>query len=633
MNVRDFGPAAGGSSPRDATQPAFDEYLRLAAQICETPMAILSVFDDTGRQSVRASIGVEKSIREWVFRVIPTRHEELVIAPDVSQDPRLAAPPNTGSEQRIRSFASAPLIAADAAAIGSLCVLDTQPRILDARQQEALTLLARRAALEVGLRRRITEQQEGLLGLAERQHRFDFIADRVPLSITYIDADERIRYHNKALDALLGPSGEMNGLTLQEVMGDQVYAEARDAVQAALAGHEVRYERSQPAQDGNLVHLAAHYVPDVDTSGRVRGFVSALTDITEQVRAHEELNRVNVRLQRTISELEARQRQHYAFDELGDMLHTCQTQEEACAVIKRYAEKLFPDSAGGLYLRSHDLNLFQEAAEWGAGSVEPVFRANDCWALRRGRTHQAESAEAGLHCRHVGSDVPAGGYVCALLAAQGETMGVLHVRRTAGGGERLGLEIFARWVTAVAGHLALAFANLHLRETLRVQAMHDPLTGLYNRRYMEQELEREVLRCRRKSLPMSVIMVDIDHFKQFNDTYGHDAGDVVLRAVGGLLKSKVRGEDFVCRYGGEEFLLVLPGTSLELASERAVLIRDEAKQLAVQHAGAPLPAITLSLGVAWLPEHGTTVTQLLNTVDAALYAAKKAGRDRVAIGE
>lgn len=160
---------------------------------------------------------------------------------------------------------------------------------------------------------------------------------------------------------------------------------------------------------------------------------------------------------------------------------------------------------------------------------------------------------------------------------------------------------------------------------------HDPLTGLLNRRYLEEMFTREILRAARKNYPIGVIMADIDHFKQFNDTHGHAAGDAVLVQVAHFLQAHVRETDFTCRYGGEEFLMILPEATREITQMRAEHIREEIHELKIEYEGRPLEAVTLSLGVAMFQEHGLTKEALFNAVDGALYRAKHEGRNRVVV--
>ena len=175
-------------------------------------------------------------------------------------------------------------------------------------------------------------------------------------------------------------------------------------------------------------------------------------------------------------------------------------------------------------------------------------------------------------------------------------------------------------------------ALLKSQALLREQSVRDHLTGLFNRRYMEETLERELLRAARKQLSLGIIMLDVDDLKRFNDTWGHAAGDEILRELGSLLLRQVRGEDIACRYGGDEFIVVLPDASCEVTRERAEMICEYAKQFDLQFEGQSLAAVTLSLGVAVFPEHGATSTGILRAVDAALYRAKHEGRSRVVLG-
>ena len=212
------------------------------------------------------------------------------------------------------------------------------------------------------------------------------------------------------------------------------------------------------------------------------------------------------------------------------------------------------------------------------------------------------------------------------MMAQSEALGVLHLIQPEK--DRM-TETKQRLAVMMAEHIAMALSNLKLQETLRSQSIRDPLTGLFNRRFMEESLELEVRRAARNQRPLGVIMLDLDHFKHFNDTFGHEAGDTLLRELGSLLQNNIRGEDIACRYGGEEFTLILPEGSLEITQQRADFLREAVKRLEVQHRNQPLGRITVSMGVAIFPEHGRTGEALLQAADAALYRSKDAGRDRV----
>jgi diguanylate cyclase (GGDEF)-like protein len=181
----------------------------------------------------------------------------------------------------------------------------------------------------------------------------------------------------------------------------------------------------------------------------------------------------------------------------------------------------------------------------------------------------------------------------------------------------------------VSEHLSLALANLKLRETLRTQSIRDPLTGLFNRRYMEESLERELRRAERRGHPVGVIMIDLDHFNHFNNTFGHQAGDALLQAFGELLRTRVRSEDIACRYGGEEFTLIMPEAPPEIVLQRAEQLREEVRELRVNLRGQALGMVTASMGVAVFPTDAGVGSELIREADRALYLAKEAGRDRV----
>ncbi len=183
----------------------------------------------------------------------------------------------------------------------------------------------------------------------------------------------------------------------------------------------------------------------------------------------------------------------------------------------------------------------------------------------------------------------------------------------------------------LADAIGLSLANLRLRERLRQQSIVDVLTGLFNRRYMEETLEREVRRCARAHQPLSVMMMDLDHFKEFNDRHGHAAGDILLSELGVFLRSHVRLEDVACRYGGEEFTLIFPDSSLESTAQRADLIRLGIESLRVEYGGGVIGPVTISIGVAAFPEHGIDGAEVLRCADEALYRAKREGRNRIAV--
>jgi diguanylate cyclase (GGDEF)-like protein len=311
-----------------------------------------------------------------------------------------------------------------------------------------------------------------------------------------------------------------------------------------------------------------------------------------------------------------------AISTMVELLQTCHSQAEANIVIHGAVPKLLPGVAGALYVSRHDDAALELQVCWGPMAAAQTFASEDCWALRRGRPHLYEPASAGAACRHVGECKDS--CLCVPLLSQGDTLAVLHLRR----GEAAGLsQDVQRLASALADQLSLAVGNLRLQETLRSGSERDPLTDLYNRRHLEISLQRELARAQRHGFPVSLIMLDVDHFKAFNDANGHEAGDEVLRSVAHVLKRHTRAEDVACRYGGEEFLVVLPDCGVDDAYAKGEAIREAIAQLHAFSRGTALPRITASLGIACYPEDGERMDDLIAGADGALYRAKASGRN------
>ncbi|MFD0739538.1 diguanylate cyclase [Lysobacter koreensis] len=310
------------------------------------------------------------------------------------------------------------------------------------------------------------------------------------------------------------------------------------------------------------------------------------------------------------------------------LLQSCESLPEAMQVTAQVIGQLLPNAGGRCYAMRASENIAETAARFGWESVASAGRLepSDCWALRRGQPHRVGAGHGHVVCAHLQfADAPPDAWaLCLPLAAQGTALGLLHLN----GAQPLGTEDVGV-IEAVAEQLSLAMANLQLRETLRVQSLRDPLTGLFNRRFLEENLQRELLRCERRGLPLSVLMIDVDHFKRFNDEYGHAAGDALLAAIGATLRASTRGEDLACRYGGEEFTVVLPEIGREAALQRGEEIRLAIAATTAAHMGRTVGPTTASLGIASFPADAAAPDTLLDRADTALYRAKANGRDRI----
>ena len=300
-----------------------------------------------------------------------------------------------------------------------------------------------------------------------------------------------------------------------------------------------------------------------------------------------ELEKVNKKQVDLISDLEKRNLEMILLGEMGNRLQTSPTSEEAYVTIGQSVKKLFPDESGALYIYNALSNLLEVNVAWGESlSSEEFFTQAECLALRSGQIFQVDDLRAKLICQHVQqkakemeNNIPKpAGYICMPLITRGETTGTIYLETA---NKSVSLSVKKPLAIAMSEQIMLALTNLKLQETLKGQSVRDPLTGLFNRRYMDELFVREISRAKRKQNPLGIIMLDIDHFKDFNDTLGHGAGDAVLQALGSYLLEHFRGEDIACRFGGEEFVLIMPDLSLDDTRKRAESLHEAVKQLNV----------------------------------------------------
>jgi len=351
-----------------------------------------------------------------------------------------------------------------------------------------------------------------------------------------------------------------------------------------------------------------------------------------------ELEKSNSKLTQTVKELEWRTNEILLLNKLGDLLHACDSEKETYQIVINICRQLFPQDTGYLCIFDDKQRVLRVVSSWGtAAPAESEFEHNQCWAIRRGKEHFVQDPDVDPLCPHF-HIYPKHGCLCAPMSAQGEVLGMIHLSLGEyESGERIDkdnhkhiIESKLILVKSMVERYAPSLINLRLRETLKIQSIRDPLTGLYNRRHMQESLEREARRVERHGKTLGIIMLDVDHFKAFNDTYGHEAGDIVLKELGAFLRQRIRGEDIACRYGGEEFILILSDAQFDNTRQKAEEIRKDVKErLKIKHR-AQILNITISLGVAMYPVHGVTTEETLKAADMALYKAKANGRDRVA---
>ena len=493
-------------------------------------------------------------------------------------------------------------------------------------QSQAYREMRDRALSEVEERRRVET------ALRESEERFRKIFEEGPLGMAIVDFDDRLLKVNAMLCQMTGyTEAELSALTLLDLTHPDDLASGQECTQQLVEGQRqsCKFDRRMIRKDRSLLWTNLTTSTIRDTEGNALYTLAMIEDITERKCSEKALQAANERLQIWVHELELRNCEIAMLAEMSDVLQACLNLEEAYGAIASLVQPLFPNTSGGVFSLNAAKTLLELVVHWGsipANQQQSPF--GQCQALSQNHLNWVNETQNCPLCPYLQTDPPPTESLCVPMIAQGETLGLLYFNASEPGQFSASKRQLA---VTVAEHIALALANLKLRESLRQQSIRDPLTGLFNRRYLEESLEQAIHRAQRQQHPLAIVMIDIDRFKHFNDTFGHKAGDTVLITLGLFLKERIRGSDIACRYGGEELLLILPEASLEAAQRRAEQLRQAVRQLKLQYNGQPLNPVTISLGIACFPQHGLTSESLIRAADAALYRAKREGRDRTII--
>lgn len=441
--------------------------------------------------------------------------------------------------------------------------------------------------------------------------------------------DERVNFHTDLI-----VKKEIWNTLLELIIGEQ-----------SVKGFEVQIRKKSGAVFWCLLNARGVHDQETREIIKIEGFLSDINAKKVAQESQEKIledteamvNERTIELSNRIAELEHRNQLNRYMGEMGDMLQSCRSIEETFPVINQYLKVFFPGDNCTLFLHDSEKQMIDRV-------VPPLTEADQlnsmtnesCWALRQGKSYLFQDMDQELSCGHV--NTAPHGYLCIPLIAHGVTIGLFHIifqdpKEAPEDEIVMPMDRKMRLSSRLAEHLSLALANLTLQEELKIKSIQDSLTGLANRRHMEEIMQRQFHRLMRYTTPCSLLMLDVDHFKIFNDTYGHDMGDYVLQELGKYLKENTRGEDLACRFGGEEFIIILVDTDMETAFQKAERIRAEiAKEISIPYQSENLH-VTVSIGVATSPAHGRNTTELLKSADNALYVAKGNGRNRVEVAK
>jgi len=501
---------------------------------------------------------------------------------------------------------------------------------------------------------------------AASAHEFAQVLEHTGEAVIVKDLNAVVTYWNREAASIYGFSArEAVGQPMRKLhaadLSDADYAKILVRVRAGIATSTTTERRKK---SGEIVRVAIRTTPLLDGEGTLVGEITVARDVTALHRSQDalgaaqatlklrmagirdanrnltreiaarhkadaEMRRNNKALAATVRQLESFHREGEALSRMAELLQSCSQRVEAYAIVRETGAQLFPLSAGSLYIYRESRDVLEYAAGWGeAQPPASTLAPDECWALRLGNPHFVPR-KGTIRCRHVHENTES--YACMPVQGQGQVLGLLHIALDVDPCSQRPARDAEQRLRAMTDRVGPALANLKLRDALREMALRDGLTGLYNRRYLEDALNRELHRAERNGKPVSVVMIDLDHFKRFNDKFGHDAGDFVLSAVARTITKSIRPSDIACRYGGEELAVVLAEADISCARARAEHMRLAIRETNLVHLGQTLPPSTASFGVAVYPGNGTKPADLLKAADQALYRAKEEGRDRVCV--
>ncbi|MBF0227392.1 MAG: GGDEF domain-containing protein [Desulfobacterales bacterium] len=505
------------------------------------------------------------------------------------------------------------------------------------------------------LQKQLSEEKEFNQKIAKSEDKFRTIVIDAVEGIFQSSVNGIFKFANQTMAKILGHDTPDELITNVTDIGKQIYIDSaqRNELFARIQKHGkvFGFETQWYKKDNTVIWISLNARAINNAAGEIEYIEGFVKDISQSKRSEislkkqkehlEELARdravelikTNKKLTNTISKLELQQMEILKINKLGILLQACSSIKETYNVVINTCRQFFPSYSGYLSIFDSSQQTLVIVASWGKNlRVGMAFEHNQCWSIRLNSMYIVQDPEVESLCSHP-NVYQNYSCICAPMITQGEILGMLHLCM----GEKIktqaekenAIDSAKFLLESILERFIPCLTNIRLRESLKIQSIKDPLTGLYNRRYMEETLNREMHRIQRKNTCLGIIMIDVDHFKQFNDNYGHEVGDSVLRDLGAFLQHITRKGDIACRYGGEEFTIIMPESNLDTTYKRAEELRRGAKEdLKIIHHGK-VYRITISVGVAINPDHGITAEDILKAADNALYQAKQEGRNRV----
>ena len=464
----------------------------------------------------------------------------------------------------------------------------------------------------------------------------EIFMEHTPDVVYFKDLDSKIIKISKAIKnkSISYPIEDMIGKTDFDIFGfehaNKAFMDEQEIIKTKQP--KLKMLEKEIHKDGNSSWALTSKFPLLNEKGKVIGTFGISRDITLEKIAVEKLELARENEHQYVIELEKRSKDNNYLNEMNDNLQTINSMKEAYFAIIEFASRIFKNEIGGLYIIDNQTDELSLVSSWGMPKKmkDLNFPSKECAALKNGITNFFHENHSGLRCGHVNIN-QTDKSLCIPIIAPGETFGVFYIQPKEKNLEKWPEDYKDQFLKNFTFSAGLALANIKLRENLREQSIRDPLTGLFNRRYMVETLQRECSRISRRNSTLGIIMLDIDHFKKVNDTYGHDAGDFILQSISSIFTKMIRNEDIACRFGGEEFILILPEVNKTVLFNRAEEIRKEIEQAEFVFNQKDLGKITISGGIYIYQNYDESVDKIIENVDGALYKAKRNGRNQIKI--
>lgn len=476
---------------------------------------------------------------------------------------------------------------------------------------------------------KIVAAEQNEISLAQKYQESEFFFQLSPVPMYRKNEAGQIIDCNQAVQRLLGLSRQdMVGKRDSEFLSNKEGAakiEATDQELFAMGeGASIEIIEVATGRDGKERRFVSKKSIYRDPGSDKLCLSGVSIDVTDQTAVQESLEQVNQSLQRVNQELDDSTDEMEKMFQMSSAIYAAKNYQEIHQLMKVAANLMLEGLSGALYTISNSGSHAEMRSSWGVVPSDQVFAPDQCWSLRRGgTTNLLQQIGTGLLCDHIHSPV-SGSHLCAPLNGvinTASSFGVLYLHS-----DRPISPAHQRVAKNLALCISLALSNLEWSDRLREQALRDELTGLHNLRYLRERFPEEAAYCDREHVKMAFLLLDLDHFKHWNDLHGHDAGNQALKAVGRYLKQSVRRHSLSARWGGEEFCVILTGVTTEDAKNRAESIRRGISSLDLKHG-----TLTVSIGISFYPDHGETLEQVFAVADTALYRSKTEGRDRVTI--